>query len=60
MAPPPAGGGAPLALPVVLVAILGLANFLWQLDSSSLFIDEALSWDAADSTFPEVLAGVRA
>ena len=41
------------------MAALAAANFFWQLGSSSIFIDEGLSWGATFGTFGQVMDGVR-
>ena len=44
-----------VAVPLALAAI----NFLWQLDSPSLYIDEAISWGIAIQPLGEILHHVR-
>ncbi|MDQ2760211.1 MAG: glycosyltransferase family 39 protein [Actinomycetota bacterium] len=48
--------GRPLLLGILA---LGAANFLWQLGSSSLFIDEVLSWRAAVLALHALYENVR-
>lgn len=50
-----------LRLPLLLglVALIAAVNFLWQLGSSSLHIDEGFSWWAAEPDLGELLHRVR-
>jgi 4-amino-4-deoxy-L-arabinose transferase-like glycosyltransferase len=43
----------------LLPFVLAGANLIWQLDSPSLYIDEAFSWFAAEPPFGELLHRVR-
>ncbi len=45
--------------PLVLIVLLGAANFFWQLGSSSYFVDEVFSIEAASHSLGGVISAVQ-